>query len=72
MAWPSDELHFSEVVAFALRIVTIIFFDEFSHLLLVILTNKLSNNFLSDITTNIFIVIAFAPHLLLPHFFEDV
>jgi len=72
MAGSCDELYFFEVVAFALCVVTIVFFNEISHFLLVVLADELSDNFLSDIATNIFIIVTFASHFLLPHFFENV
>ena len=72
MAGSSDKLYFFEVIAFTLSIVTIVFFGQLSNFLLVVLANKLSYNFLSNVSTYIFIVIAFTSHLLLPNFFKNV
>ena len=34
--------------------------------------DKLPDNLLGDVSTDIFIVVAFAPHLLLLYFFENM
>ena len=72
MTRPCHKLNFFEVVAFTFCIVTIVFLDKVSHFFLVIFAYKLSDDFFSDVSANIFVIVTFASHLLFSEFFENM
>lgn len=71
MAWPSHVFYLLEVIRLAFRIATPILLRQIHHLLFIIFPHEFPNNLLGDIPANVFIVVAFAPHLLLLDLAED-
>ena len=72
MTRTGDKFNLFKIVLFAFCVITMVSFHKLAHLAFIIFTHKLSDYFFSNVTTDIFVIIALASNFFLLYFFENM